>query len=309
MESGPDANAGASVFWWRMPDDTSSLMDLGHLELRAWIAIARAIQRDRNKGRLSIRQIRKRAHSGSVGRTCEAVNAVCDPRFQYHFTRHNPITGARLTEPEQWKGREVEYRLNLDWKQRDADNCSPNRNSLEEKAVLERNCSPKRNRTVPQTGTELFPKPEQHLECLESSDHNRDIDYQPTNRKNRDSSPGRGVESRYPGLQEALSRYMDGEGQEPMTASERTVVDVMEAASGATEGDVIACLKYLRIDRGLKPGTRNGPTYWAWFKPVVAEYFVQKRAMANPAGPQPGCSGLRVIDPPGASGLRHRKPA
>jgi hypothetical protein len=51
----------------------------------------------------------------------------------------------------------------------------------------------------------------------------------------------------------------------------------MEAAGGASEEDVVRCLSYLKNDRGLLPGTRNGPRRFSWFKSVVADHFQQKR--------------------------------
>ena len=59
--------------------------------------------------------------------------------------------------------------------------------------------------------------------------------------------------------------------------SARLVVDIMNAAGGASEDEVIACLRYLREERGLRPGAKNGPRHYSWFKPVVEDYFAQKR--------------------------------
>lgn len=58
---------------------------------------------------------------------------------------------------------------------------------------------------------------------------------------------------------------------------DRQVVDVMDAAAGASEEDVIRCLQYLREERGLWPGTKHGPRHFSWFKTLVANYFQQKR--------------------------------
>jgi hypothetical protein len=66
----------------------------------------------------------------------------------------------------------------------------------------------------------------------------------------------------------------DGERVSP---PDRLVVDVMDAAAGATEVEVIECLDYLRNERGLRPGTKHGPRGFAWFKSVVADHFQQKR--------------------------------
>jgi hypothetical protein len=59
--------------------------------------------------------------------------------------------------------------------------------------------------------------------------------------------------------------------------SDRQVVDVMDAAGGATETQVIQCLCYLRVERGLLPGTKHGPRRFGWFKTVVADYVHRKK--------------------------------
>jgi hypothetical protein len=51
----------------------------------------------------------------------------------------------------------------------------------------------------------------------------------------------------------------------------------MDAAGGHSEDEVIACLRYLREERGLRPGTKRGPRHFSWFKTVVADHFAQKR--------------------------------
>jgi hypothetical protein len=65
--------------------------------------------------------------------------------------------------------------------------------------------------------------------------------------------------------------------------TERQVVDVMDAATGAPDDEVIACLQYLYNDRRLRPGTKHGPRHFSWFKTVVADYFRQKWERSNPA--------------------------
>jgi hypothetical protein len=49
------------VYWFRLPDDEAMLMSLRPAELKCYLVVVRAIQRDRNKGKLSIRQIAERA--------------------------------------------------------------------------------------------------------------------------------------------------------------------------------------------------------------------------------------------------------
>ena len=52
------------------------------------------------------------------------------------------------------------------------------------------------------------------------------------------------------------------------------------------EEEVLRCLRYLREERGLRPGTRHGPRTFGWFKIVVADYFhrtVPGNRLAPPA--------------------------
>jgi hypothetical protein len=126
----------------------------------------------------------------------------------------------------------------------------------------------------------------QESQIEESHINNTDIDQQTTNRKNHDSSSGICVVHpsntseirQYPFLKEALRQAFHEPGQVDLYPSDRTVVDVMDWAGGASEEEVIVCLKYLTNDRGLKPGTKYGPRHWAWFKHAVANHFAQKRA-------------------------------
>jgi Helix-turn-helix domain len=130
---------------------------------------------------------------------------------------------------------------------------------------------------APEGVQDLAPKESQIEES--QLEENCDLDYPPTNRKKRDSR----LESRaaickkYPRLQEVLADYMTAPGDERFSPSARLVVDVMDAAGGASEDEVIRCLRYLREERGLRPGAKNGPHHFSWFKPVVADYFAQKR--------------------------------
>jgi hypothetical protein len=137
-------------------------------------------------------------------------------------------------------------------------------------------------KAAPEGVKDPAPKDSQFEES-HSEETNIDLDYRLANRKNRDSRPDLGADApagkQYPELREALAAYMttpeDGELVYP---SDRVVVDVMHAPGGATEGEVIECLRYLREERGLRPGTRHGPRGFAWFKSVVADHFHQKRA-------------------------------
>lgn len=119
---------------------------------------------------------------------------------------------------------------------------------------------------------------------------NSDLDCLLTNRKNRDSQSGElppSVCTQYPRLRDAMYAYMTIPGDEKIYPSDRHVVDVMDAARGASEQEVITCLKYLHHDRGLKPATRSGPRSFAWFATVVQDYFSKRESrgeIANPTG-------------------------
>lgn len=94
----------------------------------------------------------------------------------------------------------------------------------------------------------------------------------------------------YPRLRERLADYMreDPQNEHPFPG-DREVVDIMDAAKPATEQEVIECLRYLYEERGLRPGTRNGPRHFSWFRTVVGDYFSEKRERQLP----PMASGRR----------------
>ncbi len=115
-----------------------------------------------------------------------------------------------------------------------------------------------------------------------------DLDYPATNRKKRDSRLDAGLPlptcKQYPRLREALALYMmAGPGDEKVYPKARHVVDVLEAAAGATEDEILRCLSYLREERGLKPGTRTGPRQFSWFPTAIADCFQRQRAREQPA--------------------------
>jgi len=69
--------------------------------------------------------------------------------------------------------------------------------------------------------------------------------------------------------------------------SDRTVVEILEAAGTFDEQEVIESLNYLLHERGLKPFTQHGPNSFAWFKTVLQDHFRKKRdreSAANPCG-------------------------
>ena len=144
------------------------------------------------------------------------------------------------------------------------------------------------NKTPPGV-TDRSPK-ESHVEENNVEEVYTDLDYPATNRKKRDSrlesplcAPGG---NQYPRLREALAKYMTLESdQEAIYPTDRQVVDVIDAAEGATEDQVIQCLRYLYHDRRLQPGTGNGPRHFSWFPTVVGDYFQRKRAREHVSHP------------------------
>jgi hypothetical protein len=135
------------------------------------------------------------------------------------------------------------------------------------------------------------PKESQIEESHEEESHQSDQDYPPTNRQQRDSPSDHrfvgGGCRQYPRLREALADYMaDEDDEERIYPSDRLVVDVMDVAGGASEDEVLRCLRYLCQERGLRRGAKHGPRTFSWFKTVVQSHFEERgeRAfVANPA--------------------------
>jgi hypothetical protein len=130
---------------------------------------------------------------------------------------------------------------------------------------------------------------ESQIEDSQPEETNYDLDCPTANRTKRDSQSGLAMSAeckQYPRLRERLARYMlaapDDEVDYP---SHRQVVDIMDAAGGASEEDVLLCLVYLYNERGLRPGTRNGPRTFSWFPTVVGDYFRRKREREEVADP------------------------
>jgi hypothetical protein len=120
-----------------------------------------------------------------------------------------------------------------------------------------------------------------------------DLDYPATNRKKHDSRPDLASPparcKQYPHLRDMLAQYMmSGPDDEKRYPNHRQVVDIMDAAAGATEDAVLKCLSYLYNERKLRPGTRNGPRHFSWFVTVVGDYFRQRLARKEIADPHAG---------------------
>lgn len=143
--------------------------------------------------------------------------------------------------------------------------------------------------TSPEGVTDPSPKESQSEES-QFEEKNTDLDCPATNRKKRDSQPGVSMPSpqcrQYPRLREALADYMVTEpDDERVYPKDRHIVDIMDAAAGATEEEVLRCLTFLREERGLKAGTKNGPHHFSWFLTVVGDYFRQRQEREEAANP------------------------
>jgi hypothetical protein len=149
--------ASFSGYWYRAPVEIDFLMDLKCTEIKVFMVINRAIERDQNQGLISMRQIRQRAKIKSLGHTQEAVNTLCELGI---FARHNPATGVKLTDPKEWKGRSVEYCFTFQLKQKDAANRSPHGEQVINPAPSPTNCTP-------QGEQNSSPLREQHSESSE----------------------------------------------------------------------------------------------------------------------------------------------
>jgi len=122
----------------------------------------------------------------------------------------------------------------------------------------------------------------------------KDLDCLPANRKPRDTHVGVSETpsccKQYPKLRALIAQFMADDPKKPTAEdfpTDRKVVEIKDAAMGATEEEVVNCLVYLSNERGLRPNTKNGPRSFNWFPVVVQDYF-QKRAeredAANPIG-------------------------
>lgn len=58
MNRPSDAKSG---YWFRLPDDEAGLMSMRPAEFKCYVVVLRAVQRDRNAGKISTRQVGKRA--------------------------------------------------------------------------------------------------------------------------------------------------------------------------------------------------------------------------------------------------------
>jgi hypothetical protein len=163
-----------------------------------------------------------------------------------------------------------------------------------QKSTIAESSPPTSAKNTPVPAQEMRPQPSVQISVVQPS-VKKELDCATENRKRRDSSSRSSSSdcspsvqkppskcTRYPKLKSMLARYMDIHGG-TVHPSDRTVVEVMDAAGGATEEEVGKCLEYLYNERGLRPGTENGPRRFAWFVTVVADYFDKRRRRAEVA--------------------------
>jgi hypothetical protein len=154
-------DAAGKAYWWRVPDDEELLMRLRPAELKCYLVITRAVQRDSNGGKLSIRQIAERARlapqhaHGAIGVLLDRGLLLRDGK---------PGSTAVYNLPAEWVGGK-----NDDGSARPSrpsrPNCSPTGEQLRNDSPPqgEQRCSPTGIRNCSPTG-------EQHLEYSESSE-------------------------------------------------------------------------------------------------------------------------------------------
>jgi hypothetical protein len=88
-------------YWWKMPDDEPGLMALKGAEIRCYMVVSRAIQQDRNKGRISVRQVATRARV-SPRHAHAALGRLIELGFLCRVGRAGATTMFDL--PHGWKG-------------------------------------------------------------------------------------------------------------------------------------------------------------------------------------------------------------
>jgi hypothetical protein len=101
-------SSAAGVYWFRVPDDEAVLMALRPAELKCYLVVTRATQRDRNKGKLSVSQLAERANLSrhhahkAVNRLVELGILLCEGKTGTTAVYRLPLqwrTGSPLAEP------------------------------------------------------------------------------------------------------------------------------------------------------------------------------------------------------------------
>lgn len=157
-------NQPGGAFWWRLPDDETALMSLGLAEVKCYLVVMRAIQRDRNGGKLSLRQIARRTGLSSLGN----VHAVMADLVKRGMLACEVIPGRMAVYglPTAWRNCSAGVeQLDSNPAPASVPNCSTGAEQLKRSApaFLEQHCSAGVEQNC-STGAE------QHLECSEYSE-------------------------------------------------------------------------------------------------------------------------------------------
>jgi hypothetical protein len=93
-----------SLFWFRVPDVESGLMSLKPAQLKCYLVVLRAIQRDRNRGLISVRQVARRARL-SVNSAQAALTHLVDNGWLNRESK--PRATSVYTLPHAWVERSI----------------------------------------------------------------------------------------------------------------------------------------------------------------------------------------------------------
>jgi DNA-binding transcriptional regulator YhcF (GntR family) len=91
----------------------------------------------------------------------------------------------------------------------------------------------------------------------------------------------------YPLVRRVLWEYLSMMGKKKNVSypSDRTVVDVVHAARGASEKEIAKVLQYFYHGRGLRPDVVGGPDHYAWFRVVLENYYEEKEQRHDSSHP------------------------
>lgn len=156
-ESQAAAQEEFSGYWFRLPAELDRLMALSNAELRAYIVAQHAIQRDRNRGQLSVRKMAERARL-SPQHACKAAQAL--PSKGYLIAQKSPGKTTVYSSPVRWKDRADHSPTGEQYGQEATTRCSPPGEQLGRQG--EQQCSPSGAQNHSPTG-------EQHSECKDQS--------------------------------------------------------------------------------------------------------------------------------------------
>lgn len=309
-QNNSDANSKEvlSGFWFRCPDELDLLMRLRPAELRVYLVVMHAIQRDRHGGLLAMSQISSRAGL-SVRHARAAIDELCQRRL---LMRVNRATGAELSEPREWNGRTVTYATPVQWRQRDASNLVPTGDSFAP-ANQPAKSPPTENQQdtaylEPLGARNLAPVGTRHLELLELKAEKEKADYcrggetaSPPRQapvsppsENQESKADEPRSPRWTGLDVAnvgkiLRAMMD---DEPPPGLMEWIVEDLAPRNKLSAADVCTSLRnaWARARKG------NRPRRWSWVYEVLRNAHVPGYAARapEPTAPQPAIPPLDV---------------